>query len=146
MIRRVLSIVFYVIAGFFFYMVSLLAFIDGTAMGIDSGGALGAKWLPIAIFGAPALLALVVGLAIMGFQNWRRDTGIVFLSAAGLTTFLIVSFASMLRNEEFVKMMPPEALKVFGDYVTGIAVLVVLLAGGALLVMTNRQRPGTVAS
>jgi len=144
MIRRVLSVVLYIVAGFFLYMVSLLAFIDGAAMGIDGSEAVGAKWLPIAVFTAPAVLALGAGLAIMRFQNWRRDAGIVFLSAAGLTTFLIVSFASMVTNEEFRRMMPSETSSFFGDYSTGAAVLVALVIAGALLLVTNRRTPRTI--
>jgi len=41
-------------------------------------------------------------------------------------------------------MMPPDALRLFGDYITGAAVLVVLALAGALLVMTSRK-PRTLA-
>jgi hypothetical protein len=149
MIRRVLSVVLYIIAGFFFYMVSLLAFIDGAALatnGADLGAndAAFAKWLPIIIFGVPAILSLVVGLAIMGFRDWRRDAGIVFLSAAGFTTLLIFMFATMLMKEETRKMMPPDMLSFFGDYITGAAVIVALALAGGLLVLTSRK-PRTIA-
>jgi hypothetical protein len=150
MIRRVLSVVFYVVAGFLFYMVSLLAFIDGAAVGANGGAALGAndaavaKWLPVLTFTIPALITLVAGLAIMGFRDWRRDAGIVLLSAAGFTTFLVSMFATMLMNEEYRKLMPPDVLGFFGDYITGAAVLVGLALGGALLVITGRK-PRTVA-
>jgi hypothetical protein len=152
MIRRVLSVVFYVIAGFLFYTVSVVAFIDGAAVGAN-GAALGAndaafaKWLPVIIFTIPALLTLVVGLAIMGFRDWRRDAGIVLLSAAGFTTFLVFTFATMLMNEEFRKMMPPDMpdiTRFFGDYITGATVIVGLALGGGLLVITSRK-PRTVA-
>jgi hypothetical protein len=149
MIRRVLSVGLYILAGFFFYMVSLLAFIDGAAVD-PNGAALGtddaafAKWLPIIIFTVPAVLTLVVGLAIMGFRDWRRDAGIVLLSAAGFTTLLIFMFATMFMKEEFRKMMPPEILSFFGDYITGAAVIVVLALAGALLVITSRK-PRTMA-
>ena len=149
MIRRVLSVVLYVIAGFFLYMVSLMAFIDGAAIGAN-GPAIGAedaafaKWLPIIILAVPAILTLVVGLAIMGFRDWKRDAGIVLLSAAGFTTFLVFMFATMLMKEEVRQMMPPDALRLFGDYITGAAVLVVLALAGALLVMTGRK-PRTLA-
>jgi|RhiMethySRZTD1v2_1073278.scaffolds.fasta_scaffold472298_2 hypothetical protein len=152
MIRRVLSVVLYVVAGFLFYMICVLAFIDGAAVGAngaasDADDAAFAKWLPIIIFTVPALLTLVAGLAIMGFRDWRRDAGIVLLSAAGFTTFLVFTFASMLMNEEFRKMMPPDApdvMKFFGDYITGAAVIVGLALGGALLVITGRK-PRTAA-
>jgi hypothetical protein len=152
MIRRVLSVVLYVVAGFLFYMISVLAFIDGAAVGAN-GAASGAedaafaKWLPIIIFTVPALLTLLAGLAVMGFRDWRRDAGIVLLSAAGFTTFLVFTFATMLMNEEFRKMMPPDmpdVVRFFGDYITGAAVIVGLALGGGLLVITSRK-PRTVA-
>ena len=147
MIRRVLSVVFYVVAGFLFYMICVLAFIDGAAVGangVASGAddAAFAKWLPVIIFTAPALLTLVAGLAIMGFRDWRRDAGIVLLSAAGFTTFLVFTFATMLMNEEFRKTMPPDMpdiMRFFGDYITGAAVIVGFALGGALLLLTSRK-------
>jgi hypothetical protein len=149
MIRRVLSVGLYIIAGFLLYVVSLLAFIDGAAVaanGADLGAndAAFAKWLPIIIFTVPAILTLVVGLAIMGFRDWRRDTGIVLLSAAGFTTLLVFMFVTMLMKEESRKMMPPEILSFFGDYITGAAVIVVFALVGGLLLMTGR-RPRTLA-
>jgi hypothetical protein len=144
MIRRVLSVGLYIIAGFFFYIVSVLAFIDGAAVvpndaPFDANDAAFAKWLPIIIFTIPAIISLVVGLAIMGFRDWRRDAGIVFLSAAGFTTLLAFMFATSLMKEETRKMMPPEVLKFFGDYITGAVVLVVLAVAGALLLITSRK-------
>jgi hypothetical protein len=152
MIRRVLSVVFYIVAGFFFYTVSVLAFIDGAAMGVNQApfgadDAALAKWLPIIIFAVPALITLVIGLAIMGFRDWRRDAGIVFLSVAGFTTFGIFMFVTTFMNEEYRKLMPPDMpdiMKVFGDYITGAAVIVVLALAGCLLVITGRK-PRTVA-
>ena len=144
MIRRVLSVGFYIVAGLLFYTVNVLSFIDGSALGAntaasDASDASFQKWLPIIIFTVPAILALVAGLAIMGFRDWRRDAGIVLLSAAGFTTFLVFMFATMLMKEQSRKMMPPEILSVFGDYITGAAVIVVLALAGALLVITSRK-------
>src|SRR5262245_14543740 len=141
--RKLLSIILYIVAGFFFYTVSLMSFIDVAAFGADAAGS-GAKWFLIVVFAVPALLALGGGLAIARFQDWRRDTGIVLLSAAGFTTFLIFTFASMAMNEEFRRLVKPETFRLFGDYVTGAAVIVGLAVAGALLLMTNRGRPRTV--
>jgi hypothetical protein len=152
MIRRVLSVGFYIVAGFLFYTVSVLAFIDGAAVASNSAAfsaddAAMAKWLPIIIFAVPALIILVVGLAIMGFRDWRRDAGIVFLSVAGFTTLGIFMFATTFMNEEYRKLMPPDmpdVMRIFGDYITGAAVIVVLALAGGLLVITGRK-PRTVA-
>jgi hypothetical protein len=152
MIRRVLSVGLYIVAGFFFYTVSVLAFIDGAALvastaALDASDASFAKWLPIIIFTVPALVTLVIGLAIMGFRDWRRDAGIVLLSAAGFTTFLVFTFASIFMNEEYRKLMPPDMpdiLRFFGDYITGAAVIIGFALAGVLLVVTNRK-PRTIA-
>jgi hypothetical protein len=92
--------------------------------------------LPLVVFVAVlAILALVAGLAIMRFQDWRRETGIVLLSATGFTTFLL--FWAV------VSTMPPDILRFFGNPM-GVTVIVVLALAGALLVMTSRK-PRTVA-
>jgi uncharacterized membrane protein YozB (DUF420 family) len=144
MIRRVLSVGFYIVAGLLFYTVSVVAFIDVAALGAspatsDASDASFPKWLPMTIFTVPAVLTLVVGLAIMGFQEWKRDAGIVLLSAAGFTTFLVFMVATMLMKEDSRKVLPPEMLSFFGDYITGAAVIVGLALGGALLLIMSRK-------
>jgi hypothetical protein len=144
MIRRVLSVGFYIVAGLLFYTVSVVAFIDVAALDAssaasDASDASFPKWLPMIIFGVPAILTLIVGLAIMGFQEWKRDAGIVLLSAAGFMTFLVFMFATMLMKEDSRKMMPPEVLSFFGDYITGAGVIVGLALGGALLLIMSRK-------
>jgi len=123
MISRVFSILLYLISGVFFYGVCLFSVIDGIS-------------LPLISFVAVlAILALVAGLAIMRFQDWRRETGIVLLSATGFTTFLFLW--------AFVSTIPTDTSRFFGNPM-GITVIVVLALAGALLVMTSR-RPRTVA-
>ena len=129
MIRNALSIILNVIAGFFFYMVSLLGFISESSVN--------AKWVVMLGFTIPGVLALCAGLAVMRFRNWRRNTGIVLLSAAGFTTFLIFMFAILLMTEEFRVMMQPDTLTFFGDYFTGGFVIAGLAIVGLLLLMTN---------
>jgi hypothetical protein len=122
MIRRVLSIVLYILAGIFFYGVCLFSVIEGVG-------------LPFIIFCAViAVFTLVGGLAIMRFQDWRRETGIVLLSATGLITFVLLL--------AFVSAMPSDMSRFLSNY-TGAAVIVVLALAGALLVMTSRK-PRTV--
>jgi hypothetical protein len=122
MICRVLSIVLYVLAGVFFYGVCLFSVIEGVG-------------LPFIIFCAViAILTLVGGLAIMRFQDWRRETGIVLLSAAGLVTFVLLL--------AFVSAMPSDVSRFLSNY-TGVAVIVILALAGALLVVT-RRKPRTI--
>jgi hypothetical protein len=123
MIRRVLSIVLYILAVAFFYGVCLFSGIDGAGL------------LLIIVCAVVAVASLVAGLAIMRFQDWRRDTGVVLLSATALTTFLLLG--------AFVSTMPSDISRFFSNY-AGVTVIVVLALAGALLVTTSRK-PRTIA-
>jgi hypothetical protein len=129
--RKVPSIILRAIAGFFFYMVSLLAFASEPPTGVKVGILLG--------FSVPAVAALVGGLALTGFRNWRRDTGVVLLCAAGFTAFLLFTFACLLMTEEFRKMLKPDTLRFFGDYLSGGAVTAGLAFLGWMLVRANNR-------
>jgi hypothetical protein len=135
-IRKLTSIGLYIVAGFFFYMVSILAFINDAPLGAKT---LAAKTLMVAIFAIPAVLALLAGLAVGRFQNWRRNAGAVLLSATGVTLFVVFTVACLMTSDEFRRMMPPDTLTFFSDYITGALVIVVLAIGGALLLWANRR-------
>jgi hypothetical protein len=129
---KAFSVLFHVIAGFFFYTVSVLAFADIPSISL--------KWGVMIGFSAPAVGALFGGLALTGFRDWRRDTGIVLLCASGLTTLIVFMFICLVMTEEFRKMMQPDALAFFNDYLTGGAVIVGLAALGCGLLITNRKQ------
>lgn len=131
MIRNVSSIIFNVVAGFFFYIVAVLGFMNGPAYEF--------KWAIMAGFMVPALLALCAGLALKRFCNWRRITGIVLLCASAFTTFLVFTIACLFMEEDFRKMMNPDALKLFSDYITGCAVIVVFAGLGWMLLKVKTE-------
>ena len=123
MIRRVFSIVLYILAGLFFYGVCFFSVIEGVGLPF------------IIVCAVTAILSLVGGLAIMGFQDWRRDAGLVLLSATGLAGFVLLL--------TLVSTMPSDISR-FLSNPTGLAFIVVLALVGALLLMTSR-RPRPVA-
>lgn len=133
MMRNLLSILLYAIAGFFFYTASLLSFVHDARMGAD-------KWWIVLGFTAPALLALVFGLALKGFRDWRRHAGIVLLSASGFTAFLAFTFVCLYFSEESRALMKPDIWKFFSDYVSGGGVTIGLAVLG--LVMLKTHKPG----
>jgi hypothetical protein len=94
----------------------------------------------ILIFAVPALGFLVGGLALTRFRNWIRDTGVVLLSSSGSSAFVVFTFACMFMTEEFRKMVRPDALTFFSDYLTGGAVIVGLGFLGWLLVMASKRK------
>ena len=130
--RKVLGILLYVVAGFFIYMVCLLAFINQSPPI--------AKWCIMAGFAIPAVLFLGGGLALNRFQNWRRDSAIVFLAAAGFTAFLVFTFLCLLMTEEFKHMMKPDTLDFFSAYITGCCFIVGTGALGVALLKAGAKR------
>lgn len=124
--RKFFSVLLYVVAGFFLYMVCILGFVNSVP--------LVKKWGIIIVFLLPALIALLVGLALRSFQNWRRDTGVVLLSASGFSAFLVFTMICFMRDEEFRRMMKPETLAIFGDYFGGGGFILSLAALGLGLI------------
>jgi len=123
--RKVFAICMYALAGFFVYMVCLLAFVDQPPA---------TKWVIVAGFTLPALFFLVMGLTVTRFRRWKRDAGIVLLSGGGLTSFIIFAFVCLLVSDEFRQMMEPDALSYFDSYFSGgIFILSVLVMGVGLL-------------
>jgi len=130
--RKVSSIILKIIAGFFVYMVSLLAFVSEPEPGMKFGILIG--------FSVPAVVALCGGLALTQFRNWKRDTGIVLLSASGFTAFLIFTFVCFLLTDEFRRMIRPDTLAFFSDYLTGGGVIVGFAILGWVFVKANEER------
>jgi hypothetical protein len=133
--RKVISIILYVVAGFFIYMDCVLAFINEppplTKFGMMAG------------FLVPGLIAQMGGLALNQFHNSRKITGIVLLSGAGFTAFLVFTFACLLMTDEFKQIMKPDSLKFFSDYVTGACFIFLTAACGLLLLLLGRKHPQT---
>lgn len=132
MIVKLLSVLLKIVAGFFFYMVCVLAFISEPKMLFKCGMLIG--------FSIPALIALVSGLALTRFNRWRRDTGIVLLSTAGFTAFIVFSMVCMFSSDEFRRLMPPNSMSMFGDYVTGGAVIIGFAISGWMLQKADSKK------
>jgi len=127
--RKAFGIVLYVLAGFFVYMVCLLAFVNQHAI---------AKWSIVAGFSLPALIFLCMGLVVNRFRRWRRDVGVVLLSGAGFTAFLVFTFVCLLMTDEFKQMMHPDTLSFFNAYASGFIFILSVAALGIILLKTER--------
>jgi len=127
------SIVFYVVAGFFFYGVGMSAWLDPHAAGAG-------KFVIMGIFLLFALLALVAGLALTRFQKWKRDTGIVLISGAAVDVMVVLSFASMMASPALMNSVQDSNMRLFNDYFTGVGYLVLLGLAGIALILSSRQQ------
>lgn len=140
--RRVFSIILYVIAGFFLCSLALMGFINVP----EASKVPEMKWIMVIIFLVIAAIPLLGGLAIMRFRNWKRETGVVLLSAMAFTAFELFTLATMFMSEEFRATLPQESLDMFSDYITGGAIFVALVALGFMLfraeTAAKTQAPG----
>ena len=133
--RKVFGILFQIAAGFFLYLICVLAFAHTPEM---RGGF---KLAFIGGFSVPAVAAWLIGLAFVRFENWRKTTGVVLLSAAGFTVFLIFSFLCLWYSPGMEKFMQPGQLAFFSDYWTGCGTIAAMGAAGAWL-LRSKGRAG----
>jgi len=128
--RKVISIICYVISGYFLYMMCFLAFVNKPWIFI--------KFAIVGGFGIVALLFLTIGLGFVRFYNWKRNVGIVFLSAAGFALFVTLSLGWVMREPEFIKELPAGAMNLFGDYVSVSICTAFLGAAGLMLIKISK--------
>jgi hypothetical protein len=141
-VRKILSIVFYVIAGFFFYAVNGLAFVNIAAVKTATPPPAWTKLVVLGSFAVPALISLLIGLAMTRFQQWKRDVGIVLVSAGGVTSFIAVTMACLFISPESKRYFPPDTpdmSQFFGDLTAGIVGIVTSMALGVLFIITSRR-------
>lgn len=133
--RRALSVLFEVIAGFFLYLAFLFAFME-----VPTGDA-AVKPVIFTVFSIFALAALLVGLTVTRFRKWKRDTGVVLICAAGGTASVIVMFASLALSGDFPKAASPGGMMFIKDYhyVAGGVFVAIVAALGIALVIANRR-------
>jgi hypothetical protein len=139
MARNVIGIIFYVIAGFFFYGVGLLAFINMPDVGKFN-------FVIMGIFAIPALVCTVIGAVVHSSGNWKASAGIVLLSAAAFNLFVVMTLISLMMSPELEKLVPNNSLSMFTGYRSGFATMAVqVCTGGLLLIAGWKQRAGNKA-
>jgi len=81
------------------------------------------KAVIIAIFSIPAFVFLLLGPFIRGFSHARRDTGIVLLSAAALSAFVMLSFFCAWASLDMARYFSAETFHFFSDTGSGVLCL-----------------------
>jgi hypothetical protein len=137
--RKVVSIVLYVVAGFFVYMVTLLAFVNMSALPAAGKPPAWSKFAVMGGFSIPAVVALLIGLAVSRFQHWKRDVGIVLVSGAGMTAFIALTMVSIISSKDFKQYFTGNELDFFSDYVVGVGCILMSIAAGAVLIKISRR-------
>jgi len=133
MARKIISVFFYIIGGFFISAVCLLSFIK-----IPEGGSF--KFAVVGGFSIPALIFLILGAAVRRFQNWKFSIGIALLSGVGSSLLVVINFICILLTPEFDKLSPANSLSCFSDYYSGFIVMSVLAGIGGFLLKIGKTR------
>jgi hypothetical protein len=99
------------------------------------------KYEVIGVLGVPALVSLLLGLAIQRFEGWQRATGAVLLSAAGVTVMTGISLICIRLSPEHQQVAPDNKLDLFSDYVQGGSLTAAVMLLGLLLIRAGGRRP-----
>jgi hypothetical protein len=135
--RKFFSVACKSLAGMFAYLITLFAFLAER----QSDG----KLAMLAVMAACGIVAMLAGLALSGFAQWRRDTGIMLLAATAFTAFLALSMACMLGSDDVMKLMPMGSMDMFDSYLVGTAVTLGFAALGGMLLWQARSRTANPA-
>lgn len=128
--RRTFSIILNVLAGFFFYAAMLLGFIkDPSAF----------QWGIVCFFLLVAMIPLTISFSLMRFRQWKREAGIVLMSASGVTVFIVFSLACMYMTEESQKMIPQDVWLQFSAYPSGFGMILTFAGIGYWLFKVNKE-------
>jgi hypothetical protein len=100
-----------------------------------------AKFTILGVLLLLAFVFLLIGALLSPDRRWLRETGIVIFSASCFGAFTALTMACMFLEPEFQKMVRPEQIAFFGDYVTGILWIALLGALGGLGVYSGREKP-----
>ena len=130
-VSNVFGIIAWVISGFFFYCVNLLAFLNQPIWPI--------KTTIIVVFAVPAVVFLIIAVLCRGIDRFRRDLGIVLLATTGNNLLVIVSFICMLASPDIAKSLPPDFTKMFSAVFSGVACLTLYALIGGGLIFASRK-------
>jgi len=128
---KTLSIICYVVAGFFVCMIMTISFFNEPPAS--------ARLAIMGVFAVPATICLLLGMYLSPYTRWQRDVGIVLLSAALLMIFLVLTVACMLATPELTRQLPDNKFGFFSDYLSGTFCITAFLSLGSWLVWRTRN-------
>lgn len=127
--RKLASIICYVVAGFFVYTTCLLAFVSEAS----------AKYAMAGMFSVLAVAFLAAGLAISRGKRWRYAVGLVLLSGTGVAAVVVGMVFFLLISPETRELFPTSSLDFFSDYTAGSVSILVLAALGCWLTISGSR-------
>jgi hypothetical protein len=132
LIARLFSILFYVLAGAFFYTAAVVEFLSPPP-NMEK-----ASILPMVLL--PGFFFLAIGLWCSPTRRWNREAGIVLLSTAAVSSFAALSIVCVVKDPEAFKSVSPENMQLLReiDYTSGTLSIVLLVVLGIILIYAGR--------
>lgn len=133
MIRKLISIIFYVLGGFFIYMTCFMAFVSTPPE---------ARIFKFVILGALSILiliSLIIGAVIYSFQSWKFSIGITLLSGVGFNLFLVMFLFAFILDPNSEKFFPNNKLSSFNDYISGFSTMLIFGGLGTFILLKNNR-------
>ncbi|WP_018247527.1 hypothetical protein [Orenia marismortui] len=132
MLRKIFGIAFYIMAGFFLYSVELLAFLNEPMYPI--------KLILLGVLGVLTVVFTVIAILIYRSGKWRKNLGILLVSASGFCVFVIFSFFCFLLTPEFRESIPDGQLTLFSNYGSGFLFVGVIILVGVMLIKIDNKK------
>ncbi|MCE2593765.1 hypothetical protein K6Y31_02925 [Motilimonas cestriensis] len=130
--RNVLGILFFIVSGFFVYMLGFLSFFKFPGDGVN-------KFLLIGVICIPLLIFHGIGLALYRGGSLKKATGITFLVAVALNAMVAISMFSFSHSDELAAVVDTSGLDIFSDYTTGFMVMAVSFGLGLIFYFLGRK-------
>lgn len=128
-IRNIIAIFFFIVAGFFIFMMGFLSFYSATNPD-------GSKASFLGLFCIPPLIFYLVGLAFYRGENWKIATGLILLISGSLC---LLSTSTILLSMKEVDTVTYGFSVTFGDYMSGFSVIAICISVGILLCLLGRS-------
>ncbi|MCI5165638.1 MAG: hypothetical protein D3903_05965 [Candidatus Electrothrix sp. GM3_4] len=132
MIRNGVGILFFIISGFFVYILGFLAFIDFSHLGSK-------KFLLMGGFSIPLIIFHLIGLAFYRGTNWKTSTAITLFIGGAFNILVVISILSIKGSPEIAEVMDTSSLNAFNDYISGFIVMAVFTGLGATLYLLGKS-------
>ncbi len=131
LIRNIFGILFFIISGFFVYMVGLLAFFELPDSGVG-------KYVIMAGASVPLIIFHLIGLALYRGSNWKVSTGITFFLGSSFNILVVIMMLLIKASPESLGDMDTSGISAFNSYLSGFSVMALLSGSGVFLYFTGK--------
>jgi hypothetical protein len=135
LLRKIISVVLYVLAGFFVYAACFASFIGvGSAI---------AKILCLAGIFSVAMIFMCIAASLHRFEKWKMEFGVTLVSATTSAAAACVMLLCIWLDPEFRRYFPRDHFGII-DYVSGTVLVFFLSAFGVVLIRLSTRKPSIV--